>query len=72
MADLQAWRLNTGNPNASDNREPWLKTNKTVANAIKSHKATFHIVNGDLTEFCRPTTYHDYIRCIQKPRFSCL
>ncbi|UNE53815.1 metallophosphoesterase [Bartonella machadoae] len=59
-ADPQPWRLKSGDANAKSNREPWLQTNKKVANAIESHAATFHIINGDLTEFGRPQTYQDY------------
>ncbi|WP_019219604.1 metallophosphoesterase [Bartonella florencae] len=59
-ADPQPWRLNSGNPNAYSNREPWLKTNRKVAAALKSHIVAFYIVNGDLTEFGRPQTYEDY------------
>ncbi|EJF88435.1 hypothetical protein ME1_00606 [Bartonella vinsonii subsp. arupensis OK-94-513] len=59
-ADPQAWRLESGDPNANSNREPWLKANRKVANAIESHAATFYIVNGDLTEFGREQTYQDY------------
>ncbi len=59
-ADPQPWRLDTGDPNANSNREPWIKVNKKVANAIESHAAAFYIINGDLTEFGRPKTYQDY------------
>ncbi|WP_273721046.1 metallophosphoesterase [Bartonella sp. ML71XJBT] len=59
-ADPQPWRLDSGDPNANSNREPWLKTNRQVATALKSHAASFYIVNGDLTEFGRPQTYQDY------------
>ncbi|ENN94306.1 metallophosphoesterase [Bartonella vinsonii] len=59
-ADPQAWRLESGDPNANSNREPWLKANRKVANALESHAATFYIVNGDLTEFGRSQTYQDY------------
>lgn len=56
MADPQPWRLNSGDPNGLSNREPWLKINEQVANVIKAQKATFHIVNGDLTEFGQQKT----------------
>ncbi|EJF79834.1 metallophosphoesterase [Bartonella doshiae] len=59
-ADPQAWRLETGDPNANSNRDPWIKENKKVANAIESHAAAFYIINGDLTEYGRPQTYQDY------------
>ncbi len=59
-ADPQPWHLDSGDPNAHSNREPWIKTNKKVANAIESHAAEFYIINGDLTEFGRPQTYQDY------------
>ncbi|UTO28099.1 metallophosphoesterase [Bartonella harrusi] len=59
-ADPQPWRLKSGDPNAKSNREPWLKVNKKVANAIESHAPAFSIINGDLTEFGRPQTYQDY------------
>ncbi|WP_022708774.1 aegerolysin family protein [Bartonella bovis] len=59
-ADPQAWRLDYGDPNSTANRDPWIKTNTKVAQAIKSHRADFHLVNGDLTEFGRPKTYTDY------------
>ncbi|MBB5074352.1 cytolysin (calcineurin-like family phosphatase) [Bartonella callosciuri] len=60
MADPQAWRLLTGNPNSESNRVLWIQKNREVAKAIKSHKAAFLIVNGDLTEFGRQKTYDDY------------
>ncbi len=47
----QPWRLNSGDANGLSNRKPWLKINEQVASVIKAHKAAFHIVNGDLTEF---------------------
>lgn len=59
-ADPQPWRLDTGDPNANSNRQPWIKENKKVAHAIESHAASFYIINGDLTEFGRPQTYQDY------------
>ncbi|WP_345097308.1 metallophosphoesterase [Bartonella acomydis] len=59
-ADPQAWRLNSGDPNAYSNRKPWLKANRNVASAIESHAAAFSIINGDLTEFGRLQTYQDY------------
>ncbi|HGJ5878946.1 MAG TPA: metallophosphoesterase [Arsenophonus nasoniae] len=60
MADPQPWRLNTGDPNSETNRQPWLNVNKKVSESILSHKANFHIVNGDLTEYGRAKTYNDY------------
>ncbi|GAA5110683.1 metallophosphoesterase [Bartonella jaculi] len=60
MADPQPWRLNSGDANGSSNREPWLKINEQVADVIKVHKAAFHIVNGDLTEFGQQKNYDDY------------
>ncbi|WP_345117469.1 metallophosphoesterase [Bartonella jaculi] len=59
-ADPQPWRLESGDPNAESNREPWIKANKKVANAIETHAAAFYIINGDLTEYGRPQTYQDY------------
>ncbi len=59
-ADPQPWRLDTGDPNANSNRQPWIEENKKVARAIESHAASFYIINGDLTEFGRPQTYQDY------------
>ncbi|WP_375654013.1 metallophosphoesterase [Bartonella sp. OD88NMGDW] len=60
MADPQPWRLNSGDANGISNREPWLKINEQVAGVIKAHKAAFHIVNGDLTEFGQQKNYDDY------------
>ncbi|WP_375607504.1 MULTISPECIES: metallophosphoesterase [unclassified Bartonella] len=60
MADPQPWRLNSGDANGVSNREPWLKINEQVAGVIKAHKAAFHIVNGDLTEFGQQKNYDDY------------
>lgn len=60
MADPQAWRLNSGDPNAESNRNPWIAINQQVAHTIKSHKAVFHVVNGDLTESGRQKNYDDY------------
>ncbi|QEE09669.1 metallophosphatase [Bartonella kosoyi] len=60
MADPQPWRLNSGDANGLSNREPWFKINEQVANVIKAHKAAFHIVNGDLTEFGQQKNYDDY------------
>ncbi|WP_212113070.1 metallophosphoesterase [Bartonella queenslandensis] len=60
MSDPQAWRLDYGNPNNKTNKILWLKKNKKVAQAIKSQKPAFYIVNGDLTEFGRRETYEDY------------
>ncbi|EJF78829.1 cyclic 3',5'-adenosine monophosphate phosphodiesterase [Candidatus Bartonella washoeensis] len=60
MADPQPWRLNSGDANGMSNREPWLKINEQVASVIKAHKAAFHIVNGDLTEFGQQKNYDDY------------
>lgn len=60
MADPQPWRLNSGDANGLSNREPWLKINEQVARVIKAHKADFHIVNGDLTEFGQQKNYDDY------------
>ncbi|WP_142416153.1 metallophosphoesterase [Bartonella massiliensis] len=65
-ADPQAWRLTTGDPNSIQNRAPWLRKNKNVAAAIKSHKADFIIVNGDLTEYGRKATYSDYANIYKK------
>lgn len=56
MADPQPWRLNSGDANGLSNRKPWLKINEQVASVIKAHKAAFHIVNGDLTEFGQQKT----------------
>ncbi|MET3590357.1 cytolysin (calcineurin-like family phosphatase) [Bartonella silvatica] len=61
MSDPQAWRLESGDPNNKTNTVLWLKKNRKAAKAIKSQKPTFHIVNGDLTEFGRRETYEDYI-----------
>ncbi|WP_208441245.1 metallophosphoesterase [Bartonella raoultii] len=60
MADPQPWRLNSGDANGLSHREPWLKINEQVASVLKAHKATFHIVNGDLTEFGQQKNYDDY------------
>ncbi|OLL54188.1 metallophosphoesterase [Bartonella henselae] len=60
MADPQPWRLNSGDANGLSNRKPWLKINEQVASVIKAHKAAFHIVNGDLTEFGQQKNYDDY------------
>ncbi|MCZ2328976.1 metallophosphoesterase [Bartonella sp. F02] len=60
MADPQAWRLNSGDPNGETNRNPWIQINRKVARTIKSHKAAFHIINGDLTEFGQLKNYIDY------------
>ncbi|EJF79835.1 metallophosphoesterase [Bartonella doshiae] len=60
MADPQPWRLDYGDPNSEANRAHWISKNEKIAKAIKSQKATFHIVNGDLTEFGRKKTYDDY------------
>ncbi|AGF74906.1 hypothetical protein BAnh1_10370 [Bartonella australis AUST/NH1] len=60
MADPQPWRTDSGDPNSEANRASWKETNKKVAQAIQSQQATFHIVNGDLTEFGRKKTYSDY------------
>ncbi|WP_375620485.1 MULTISPECIES: metallophosphoesterase [unclassified Bartonella] len=62
MADPQPWRLNSGDANGISNREPWLKINEQVADVIKAHKAAFHIVNGDLTEFGQQKNYDDYTK----------
>ncbi|WP_371923228.1 metallophosphoesterase [Bartonella sp. B1099] len=59
-ADPQPWRLTTGDPNSTKNRDPWIRENKKVAQALKSHKADFIIVNGDLTEYGRKETYDSY------------
>ncbi len=60
MADLQPWRLNSGDASGLSNREPWFKINEQVAIVIKAHKVAFHIVNGDLTEFDQQKNYDDY------------
>ncbi|MCZ2204447.1 metallophosphoesterase family protein [Bartonella sp. A05] len=60
MADPQPWRLNSGDSNAESNRIPWIAINKQVAHTIKSHKAVFYIVNGDLTESGQQKNYNDY------------
>ncbi|EJF75991.1 metallophosphoesterase [Bartonella alsatica] len=66
MADPQPWRLNSGDANSLSNREPWLKINERVASVIKAHKAAFHIVNGDLTEFGQQKNYDDYAMVYKK------
>ncbi|PIT68149.1 metallophosphoesterase family protein [Bartonella tribocorum] len=66
MADPQAWHLDYGDPNAKINQTLWLKRNEKIAKAIKSQKADFYIVNGDLTEFGRRETYEDYSKTYKK------
>ncbi|EJF74125.1 metallophosphoesterase [Bartonella alsatica] len=66
MADPQAWCLDYGDPNSEENRALWISKNEKIAKAIKSQKATFHIVNGDLTEFGRKKTYDDYVNIYKK------
>nr|WP_139412319.1 metallophosphoesterase [Bartonella mastomydis] len=65
-ADPQPWRLITGDPNSINSRDPWIRVNKKVAQALKSHKADFIIVNGDLTEYGRKETYDDYANIYKK------
>ncbi|WP_156851039.1 metallophosphoesterase [Bartonella refiksaydamii] len=66
MADPQAWSLGYGGPNSKAKRARWISKNEKIAKAIKSHKAAFHIVNGDLTEFGRKKTYDDYANIYKK------
>ncbi|EJF79082.1 hypothetical protein MCO_00519 [Bartonella sp. DB5-6] len=66
MADPQAWYLGYGGPNSKAKRARWISKNEKIAKAIKSHKAAFHIVNGDLTEFGRKKTYDDYANIYKK------
>lgn len=66
-ADPQPWRLDSGDPNSKKNREPWLEVNKKTSQAMRSHGGVyFYIVNGDLTEFGRATTYKDYTNVYKK------
>ena len=61
MSDPKPWRLEGGgDPNAETSSRAWWDYNKKVAKRIFDHKADFHIVNGDLTEFGRQVTYNDY------------
>ncbi|PIT68150.1 metallophosphoesterase [Bartonella tribocorum] len=69
-ADPQPWRLDSGNPNANSNREPWLNVNRKVAKALESHAAAFYIINGDLTEYGRPQTYQDYANVYKRGVYS--
>ncbi|MGF7158207.1 metallophosphoesterase [Bartonella heixiaziensis] len=66
MADPQPWRLDYGDPNSEANRALWISKNEKIAKAIKSQKAAFHIVNGDLTDFGRKKTYDDYANMYKK------
>ncbi|WP_019219607.1 metallophosphoesterase family protein [Bartonella florencae] len=66
MSDPQAWCLDYGNPHGEKNKILWLKKNKKVAQAIKSQKADFYIINGDLTEYGRRETYEGYTNIYKK------
>lgn len=63
-SDSQAWRLESGDPNSSDNRAPWESRNANVVKAINavadSSGADFLLINGDLTEFGREVTRQSF------------
>ena len=64
MSDPQAWRLTTGDPNSTDNKQPWANLSAKVFASIKSlHEQSpiiFSVLNGDLTEFGRQEMRQSY------------
>lgn len=63
MSDPQAWRLKNGNDPNKDKKE-WEKVNQKVSNSINilndSYQLRFGIINGDITEFGRKTTWASF------------
>jgi len=64
MSDPQAWRLITGDPNSTNNKEPWEALNTKVVTSLnilsEESPISFSIINGDLTEFGREKTKESY------------
>lgn len=63
MSDPQAWRLKNGNDPNKDKKE-WEKVNQKISNSINilndSYQLRFGIINGDITEFGRKTTWASF------------
>lgn len=63
-SDPQPWRLVTGDPN--DQRNRWTEyTNKVFAD-LRKEDLTFVVINGDVTEFGKPTQFDSFVGQISK------
>ncbi|MBI6548518.1 aegerolysin family protein [Xenorhabdus lircayensis] len=64
MSDPQPWRLETGDPNSSANKNPWENRNRSVVKSINDLHlkglVDFGIINGDMTEFGRQSTRNSF------------
>ncbi|CAM3682519.1 metallophosphoesterase [Xenorhabdus thuongxuanensis] len=73
MSDPQPWRLETGDPNAFANEEPWKNRNRNVVKSINELHlqglVDFGIINGDMTEFGRQNTRDDFYLIYNKLLF---
>ncbi|CAI0915377.1 TPA: RICIN domain-containing protein [Serratia marcescens] len=63
-SDPQPWRLDgmpgdKGDPNSSKNQTPWRNVVYPTYESMKSIGASFAMINGDMTEFGRESTWND-------------
>ena len=58
-ADPQAWRLDSGDPNSSQNEDPWKGIAGQTYQSMRSLGAKFAIIDGDMTEYGRSETWKD-------------
>ncbi|MBD2801072.1 metallophosphoesterase [Xenorhabdus sp. M] len=75
MSDPQPWRLNKlkWDSNAPESQKPWERVNNDVVRSINTSNSTyrfkFGIINGDITEFGRKSTWDSFYDVYNKLAF---